>query len=147
MPRGDKSSYTNKQKRKAEHIAESCEKRGVPAQDAKSRAWATVNKDDGGGNKSGAGRGTHTGNPAAKKGGKKAAKLLPRARPKSDQTPPEKPHKPESATTQTRNAAAMRIPRDSWCPCGLNRRRQGQKIAPCQIIGLPPVTAIVAPET
>ncbi|MBR3369458.1 MAG: plasmid stabilization protein [Rhodobacteraceae bacterium] len=71
MPRGDKSSYTDKQKRKAEHIAESYEKRGVPAQDAKSRAWATVNKDDGGGNKSGAGRGTHTGNPAAKKGGKK----------------------------------------------------------------------------
>lgn len=56
MPRGDKSSYTDKQKRKAEHIEESYEEKGVPADEAKSRAWATVNKQDGGGKKSGSGR-------------------------------------------------------------------------------------------
>jgi hypothetical protein len=49
MPRGDKSSYTDKQKRKAEHIAEGYEKRGVSEKVAKSRAWATVNKESGGG--------------------------------------------------------------------------------------------------
>lgn len=71
MPQGDKSKYTDKQKRKAEHIADSYEDRGVETEEAEKRAWATVNKDDGGGNKSGSGRGTQTGNPAAKKGGKK----------------------------------------------------------------------------
>ncbi|WP_103336272.1 type II toxin-antitoxin system RelE/ParE family toxin [Pseudotabrizicola formosa] len=71
MPQGDKSKYTDKQKRKAEHIADSYEERGVDKEEAEQRAWATVNKDDGGGNKSCSGRGTHTGNPAAKKGGEK----------------------------------------------------------------------------
>lgn len=56
MPRGDKSSYTDKQKRKAEHIEEGYEKRGVSARTAKSRAWATVNKQSGGGKKHGSGR-------------------------------------------------------------------------------------------
>ena len=56
MPRGDKSSYTAKQDRKAEHIAESYEKRGVKKKTAKARAWATVNKQDKGGKKSGSGR-------------------------------------------------------------------------------------------
>lgn len=71
MPRGDKSKYTDKQERKADHIAEGYEKRGVSEKEAERRAWATINKDDGGGNKSGSGRGTHTGHPAAHKGGKK----------------------------------------------------------------------------
>ncbi len=53
MPQGDKTKYTDKQKRKAEHIEEGYEKRGVPAQEAESRAWATVNKQDGGGKKPG----------------------------------------------------------------------------------------------
>lgn len=53
MPRGDKSSYTAKQKRQAQHIEEGYEKRGVSAGTAKQRAWATVNKQDGGGKKSG----------------------------------------------------------------------------------------------
>ena len=57
MPRGDKSSYTDKQKRKAEHIEEGYEKRGVSKKEAESRAWATVNKESGGGDKSGSGRG------------------------------------------------------------------------------------------
>ncbi|MBY8822300.1 plasmid stabilization protein [Sphingomonas colocasiae] len=57
MPRGDKSSYTDKQKRKAEHIEQGYEDRGVGHAEAERRAWATVNKDSGGGNKSGSGRG------------------------------------------------------------------------------------------
>ena len=71
MPQGDKSAYTDKQKREARHIEHSYEQRGVSHEEAEKRAWATVNKDDGGGNKSGAGRGTHTGNPAAHEGGRK----------------------------------------------------------------------------
>jgi plasmid stabilization system protein ParE len=69
MPRGDKSSYTDKQKRKAEHIEDSYEKRGVPDDEAERRAWATVNKDDGGGKLSGSGRGEETDHPAAHRGG------------------------------------------------------------------------------
>ncbi len=56
MPRGSKSSYTNKQKRQAEHIEKGYEKRGVSAKTAKKRAWATVNKRTGGGKKKGSGR-------------------------------------------------------------------------------------------
>ena len=56
MPKGDKDKYTSKQKRKAEHIAEGYEDRGVSRKEAKSRAWATVNKESGGGKKSGSGR-------------------------------------------------------------------------------------------
>lgn len=69
MPRGDKSAYTDKQKRKAEHIEESYEQRGVPEKEAESRAWATVNKESGGGNKSGSGRGKKDTNASAKRGG------------------------------------------------------------------------------
>jgi plasmid stabilization system protein ParE len=57
MARGDKSKYTDKQERKADHIAKSYEDRGVPEQEAERRAWATVNKDDRGGKRSGSGRG------------------------------------------------------------------------------------------
>jgi len=75
MPRGDKSKYTDKQERKADHIAESYEKKGVSDKEAKSRAWATVNADDGGGKKpGGSGRGKQTGHPAAHKGGEKGGK-------------------------------------------------------------------------
>ncbi len=56
MPRGDKSSYSAEQKRKAEHIEESYEARGTPQKEAEARAWATVNKQSGGGEKSGSGR-------------------------------------------------------------------------------------------
>jgi plasmid stabilization system protein ParE len=56
MPRGDKSKYTSKQKRKAEHIEESYESRGLDAREAEARAWATVNKQSGGGERSGSGR-------------------------------------------------------------------------------------------
>jgi plasmid stabilization system protein ParE len=74
MPRGDKSKYTDKQMRKADHIAESYAQKGVPESEAEKRAWATVNKDDGGGKKSGSGRGAHTGHPAAHKGGQLGGK-------------------------------------------------------------------------
>ena len=53
MPQGDKSKYTDKQKRQAEHIEEGYEQKGVPADEAEARAWATVNKQDGGGKKPG----------------------------------------------------------------------------------------------
>lgn len=71
MPQGDKSSYTDKQKRKAQHIAESYEERGVPDKEAEGRAWATVNKESGGGNKSGSGRGKPDTHVSARRGGKR----------------------------------------------------------------------------
>lgn len=73
MPRGDKSSYTDKQDRQAEHIAEGYQKRGVSKKTAKARAWATVNKQDKGGKKSGSGRGKTRDTSPSRKGAKKAA--------------------------------------------------------------------------
>ena len=70
MAKGDKGEYTDKQKRKAEHIAEGYEDRGVPESEAKRRAWATVNKESGGGNKSGSGRGKPDTHVSSHKGGK-----------------------------------------------------------------------------
>jgi len=70
MPRGDKGKYTDKQKRKAEHIEEGYEKRGVDEKTAQARAWATVNKESGGGNKSGSSRGVPDTHVSSKKGGK-----------------------------------------------------------------------------
>src|SRR5919109_4101607 len=75
MPRGDKSKYTEKQERQAEHIEEGYEKRGVSEEEAERRAWATVNKMSGGGKKpGGSGRGKATKKSPAKKGGKKGGK-------------------------------------------------------------------------
>ena len=74
MPRGDKSSYSSKQKRKAEHIEEGYKKRGTSAKEAERRAWATVNKESGGGKKSGSGRGTKTKKTSSKKGGRKGGR-------------------------------------------------------------------------
>ena len=71
MPRGDKSSYTAKQRRKADHIAEGYEDRGVSHEEAESRAWATVNKESGGGKKSGSGRGKKESHASSRKGGRK----------------------------------------------------------------------------
>ena len=70
MPQGDNSSYTDKQKRKAEHIEEGYEKRGVGKKEAESRAWATVNKESGGGKKSGSGRGQKENHASSRKGGR-----------------------------------------------------------------------------
>jgi hypothetical protein len=71
MPRGDKSKYTEKQKRQARHIEEGYLERGVPEEEAEKRAWATVNAMTGGGKKSGSGRGKAVNKAPAKKGGKK----------------------------------------------------------------------------
>lgn len=80
MPRGDKSAYTDKQKREAQHIEEGYEKRGVPKKTAEARAWATVNKNTGGGNKSGSGRGKKDTNEASKQGGRAQKKGSAEAR-------------------------------------------------------------------
>jgi len=74
MPRGDKSSYTQKQKRKAEHIEKGYEKRGTAKKEAERRAWATVNKESGGGKKSGSGRGKKSNKSSSRKGGRKGGK-------------------------------------------------------------------------
>ncbi len=71
MPRGDKSRYTDKQKRQAEHIEEGYEDRGVGKKEAQRRAWATVNATDHGGKKSGSGVGQPRNPAPAKKGGRK----------------------------------------------------------------------------
>ena len=70
MPVGDKSKYTAKQERKADHIAESYEKRGVAEKEAERRAWATVNKETHGGKKSGSGRGKESSYASSRKGGR-----------------------------------------------------------------------------
>jgi plasmid stabilization system protein ParE len=80
MPRGDKSKYTDKQKRKAEHIAEGYEKRGVSKKTAKSRAWATVNAIHGGGEKSGSGRGRPENKGPSRKGGRKGGRARSRSK-------------------------------------------------------------------
>jgi len=71
MPRGDKSAYTDKQKRQAEHIEEGYKERGVSEDEAERRAWATVNEMTGGGKKSGSGRGKPINKASARKGGRK----------------------------------------------------------------------------
>ncbi|HEX8844729.1 MAG TPA: hypothetical protein VF791_08810 [Pyrinomonadaceae bacterium] len=71
MPRGDKSKYTEKQKRQAEHIEEGYEERGVPEEEAERRAWATVNAMHHGGEKpGGGGYGKPVNKAPAKKGGR-----------------------------------------------------------------------------
>ena len=82
MPQGDKGSYSSKQKREAEHIEEGYEKRGTSKAEAKRRAWATVNKESGGGKKSGSGRGHPESHASSRKGGRlggKAAAARPAA--------------------------------------------------------------------
>src|SRR4051794_30171350 len=71
MAQGDKSAYTDKQKRQAQHIEEGYEERGVPEDEAERRAWATVNKTSGGGEKSGSGRGQPENKEPAHTGGRK----------------------------------------------------------------------------
>lgn len=83
MPRGDKSKYTEKQQRRAEHIEEGYRDRGVNEEEAERRAWATVNATDHGGKKpGGSGRGKSTNKEPAKKGGRKGGQAAA-ARPKA----------------------------------------------------------------
>jgi plasmid stabilization system protein ParE len=99
MARGDKSKYTDKQKRQAEHIEEGYEGRGISATEAKRRAWATVNAMEGGGKKSGSGRGQPTNKQPARKGGKKGG-AASAARPASARSASAK----KAARTRARNA-------------------------------------------
>lgn len=98
MPRGDKSAYTDKQKRKAEHIEESYEDRGIPEKEAERRAWATVNKESGGGNKSGSGRGHAESHASSEKGGRKGGQASA-ARTKEERSASAK----KAAATRKRN--------------------------------------------
>jgi len=101
MPRGDKSKYTEKQKRQAEHIEEGYEDRGVSEKEAERRAWATVNAMTGGGKKSGSGRGKRTNKAPAKKGGHKGG-AASAARPASERSASAK----KAARTRARRARA-----------------------------------------
>jgi len=100
MPSGDKSSYTSKQKRKAEHIEEGYEDRGVDKQEAERRAWATVNKESGGGNKSGSGRGKAESHESSRKGGRLGGGASP-ARTAEERSASAR----KAAATRKRNAA------------------------------------------
>lgn len=101
MPSGDKSKYTDKQKRKAEHIAEGYEDRGVSEKEAERRAWATVNKDSGGGNKSGSGRGRPDTHESSREGGKKGGEASA-ARPAAERSESAK----KAAATRKKNQEA-----------------------------------------
>ena len=100
MPRGDKSTYSSKQKRQAEHIEEGYEHRGVPEGEAARRAWATVNKETGGGKKSGSGRGKRISHAASRKGGRLGGAALA-TRPASARSASAK----KAAATRKRKAA------------------------------------------
>jgi hypothetical protein len=101
MPRGDESKYTDKQKRKAERIEEGYKDRGVPEDEAERRARATVNKESGGGNESGSGRGVPDTNVSAKRGGAKGGGAEA-SRPAAARSASAK----KAAATRTRKAAA-----------------------------------------
>jgi plasmid stabilization system protein ParE len=103
MPRGDKSSYTDKQKRQAEHIEEGYEARGVPKEEAEARAWATVNKTSGGGNKSGSGRGKPENHEPAHKGSEKGGAALAARTPEQRSASAKK-----AAATRKRNVEAKK---------------------------------------
>ena len=100
MPRGEKSKYTDKQKRKAEHIEEGYEDRGVSHDEAERRAWATVNASDHGGKKSGSGRGKSENKAPAKKGGRKGGEASA-ARPAKERSKSAK----KAARTRARHQA------------------------------------------
>lgn len=100
MPRGEKSAYTEKQKRQAQHIEEGYVDRGVPEEEAEARAWATVNKMTGGGKKSGSGRGKAVNKAPARKGGKAGGTAA------AARTPAERSASArKAAQTRARNAA------------------------------------------
>jgi hypothetical protein len=80
MPRGSKSKYTSKQKRRASKIESGYKRRGVKSGEAARRAWATVNKEEGGGKKAGSGRGRKPNRSASRKGGRKGGKASARSR-------------------------------------------------------------------
>jgi hypothetical protein len=101
MPRGDKSSYTDKQKRQAWHIEEGYEERGVSEKEAARRAWATVNKQDHGGKKSGSGVGKPKDTSSSRKGGRLGARAAAR-RPAAERS---RSAKKAAATRRARSRA------------------------------------------
>ena len=101
MPTGEKSKYTDRQARQAEHIEEGYEERGVSDKEAKRRAWATVNKMTGGGKKSGSGRGKRVNKAPAKKGGRKGG-TASASRPAAERSASAR----KAARTRARRAAA-----------------------------------------
>jgi hypothetical protein len=104
MPRGDKSKYTSKQKRKAAHIEEGYRDRGVSEEEAERRAWATVNAMDRGGKEpGGSGRGKTMNKGPARKGGKKGGKAAA-SRPKAARSASAK----KAARTRKRKTAARK---------------------------------------
>ena len=103
MPRGDKSAYTPKQRRRARHIEEGYRERGVPRKEAERRAWATENKMTGGGKKSGSGRGKRTSKAPARKGGRRGGKAAA-SRPASARSASAR----KAAATRRRNAGKGR---------------------------------------
>jgi len=100
MPQGDKSSYTDKQKRQAEHIEKGYEESGLSEKESERRAWATVNKMTGGGKKSGSGRGKPVNKEPAKRGGRKGG-AASAARSKAARSASAR----KAAATRKRNAA------------------------------------------
>lgn len=133
MPRGDKSTYTDKQKRQAEHIEEGYEDRGIPEKEAERRAWATVNKETHGGKKSGSGRGVEEDHSHRAKVGILEAPLRPSDRPRSAHDPRRRPPKLESdeplKESMRTPAKASRVPVGQWrsCGTGLGRSAYGHK--------------------
>ena len=102
MSRGDKSKYSDKQKRMAEHIEEGYEERGLGDKESERRAWATVNKMTGGGKKEGgSGRGKKMTKEPAKKGGRLGGKASA-ARPAKARSASAK----KAARTRARHRAA-----------------------------------------
>lgn len=79
MSQGDKSSYTEKQKRQARKIEKGYRDKGVSKKEAESRAWATVNKESGGGKKSGSGRGNNRAKTPSRKGRAEGTRTSPKA--------------------------------------------------------------------
>ena len=102
MPRGDKSKYTDRQKRKAQHIEEGYEQRGVPKDEAERRAWATVNKEEGGGNKSGSGRGVPDTKVSSRKGGRLGGRAPRGGRPRRARARRRRQRPRESAARRSR---------------------------------------------
>lgn len=100
MPRGDKSSHTDKQKRQAEHIEDSYKKRGVSSKEAEARAWATVNKETGGGKTRKAGRDA-----------RKSLSLMPGKKPRPAKAMPGRVPQPKEAHPERRLRKPARVTR------------------------------------
>ena len=119
MPRGDKSAYTDKQKRQAEHIEKGYEHRGVPEDEAERRARATGNKETGGGKNSGSGRASRK-IMAIPQGEGSAAPHQPHGQPLHDQRRRRGPRQPASAKRLTGDLAhAFALATMPWCLGGL----------------------------